>query len=250
MLMAASTCNVATLRLAAVPTRRRPPTAVRVAATAPRAGRRTPHATSDVTADTLAQLNDALSGNPRAVNALVDRLTPVIQARIARLLLRGGTARDVRQDVSDYAQDIFLHLFDNGGQVLKQWSPERGMSLDNYVGLIAERRTISALRSGRRNPWREDQALDDHAEPTASQASPERQTTGRDTLTTLLDWLKAHLSPQGWQLFDLLYVQERSVDEVQTVTGLSPDAVYAWRSRLRKAARKGHEAITAVADSG
>jgi RNA polymerase sigma-70 factor (ECF subfamily) len=37
-------------------------------------------------------------------------------------------------------------------------------------------------------------------------------------------------------LFNLLYVEERPVADVVAAAGLSEDAVYAWRSRLRKLA--------------
>jgi RNA polymerase sigma-70 factor (ECF subfamily) len=38
-------------------------------------------------------------------------------------------------------------------------------------------------------------------------------------------------------LFELLYVEEHTVEEVCAATRLSPDAVYAWRSRLRRTAQ-------------
>ena len=39
-------------------------------------------------------------------------------------------------------------------------------------------------------------------------------------------------------MFELLFVQDLSQAEVEAVSGLSTDAVYAWRSRLRHLARK------------
>jgi hypothetical protein len=47
-------------------------------------------------------LGAALAGQRAAVRALADHLTPVVQARVARVLLRrerGATGRDARQDV-------------------------------------------------------------------------------------------------------------------------------------------------------
>jgi RNA polymerase sigma-70 factor (ECF subfamily) len=43
--------------------------------------------------------------------------------------------------------------------------------------------------------------------------------------------LRETLTPLGMHLFNLLFVEERSVEEVCTTTTLSADAVYAWRSR-------------------
>jgi RNA polymerase sigma-70 factor, ECF subfamily len=57
-------------------------------------------------------------------------------------------------------------------------------------------------------------------------------------LRLLLDRLREKLSPLGQRLFELLFVQEMSPEETMAATGLSADAVYAWRSRLRRLARK------------
>lgn len=189
------------------------------------------------------EIDSALAGDQLAIGKLVGLLTPVIQARIARTLLayrRGGSAgRDVHQEVADLAQEVFLILFINDGKVLRSWQPERGLTLENFVGLVAERQTVSLLRSGRRSPWKEDPTLeadlDQHA---ASQPEPEVAAASRDQLRRLLERLKVELSPLGRQLFDLIFVQELDVGEVERKTGLSADAVYAWRSRLRKVARR------------
>lgn len=189
------------------------------------------------------EIDSALAGDQLAIGKLVGLLTPVIQARIARTLLayrRGGSAgRDVHQEVADLAQEVFLILFINDGKVLRSWQPQRGLTLENFVGLVAERQTVSLLRSGRRSPWKEDPTLeadlDQHA---ASQPEPEVAAASRDQLRRLLERLKVELSPLGRQLFDLIFVQELDVGEVERKTGLSADAVYAWRSRLRKVARR------------
>ena len=38
-------------------------------------------------------------------------------------------------------------------------------------------------------------------------------------------------------MFQLLFVEEQDVEQVMAKTEMSRDAVYAWRSRLRKQAR-------------
>jgi RNA polymerase sigma-70 factor (ECF subfamily) len=181
----------------------------------------------------------ALAGERAAVVRIVERLTPVIQARVARCVLRyrSGSGH-VRQDVEDLAQDVFMRLFEEGGRVLGAWDPERGASLENFVGLVAERHAISMLRTGKRNPWREE-AMDDatlDAAPDA-QPGPADEVAAADLMERLHDRLREHLSPLGMQLFGLLYVEERSVEDVCRTTRLSSDAVYAWRSRLRRTAQ-------------
>lgn len=183
----------------------------------------------------------ALAGDEPALARLVDRLTPVIQARVARTLLLAGTpARrgDVRQQVEDLCQEVFMALFADGGRVLRSWEPERGLSLDNFVGLVARRRALSFLRSGRGGARREDPAPDDELERPAPESGPERNAAGREQLRLLLRRLEEELSPLGWHLFHLLLVEERPVEEVERATRMSRDALYAWRSRLRRRARR------------
>ncbi len=182
----------------------------------------------------------ALAGDEAALTRLVRALTPIIQSRVARglLLRRTGTAagRDVRQEVEDLTQEIFLLLFADGGKVLRSWQPERGLSLLNFVGLVAERQTASILRSGKRSPWKEDPTLPEDFDPPAPESGPEEITASREQCRLLLDRLTEELSPLGRHLFDLLFLRELPFEEVTRQTGMSPDAVYAWRSRLRRLA--------------
>jgi RNA polymerase sigma-70 factor (ECF subfamily) len=184
-------------------------------------------------------VNAAIAGDRAAVQRLVARLTPVIQARVARCVLRyrprGG---HVRQDVDDLSQDVFLRLFEDGGRVLQTWDPGRGLSLENFAGLVAERLSISSLRTGKRNPWREDAAEDEVLAAVPSvDATPAEEVASVDFMGRLHERLRETLTPLGMHLFHLLYVEERSVEEVCTATALSADAVYAWRSRLRRTAQ-------------
>ncbi len=190
------------------------------------------------------EVRKALAGDEPALNRFVRTLTPVIQSRVARglLLRRTGTAagRNVRQEVEDLTQEIFLVLFAEEGRVLRGWQPERGLSLLNFVGLVAERQTASILRSGKRSPWKEDPTLAEDMDQASSapEHGPEEIVASREQLKLLLHRLTAELSPLGRQLFDLLFLRELPLEEVTRRTGMSPDAVYAWRSRLRRLARR------------
>ena len=192
--------------------------------------------------DLQTELRQALAGDQRALSRLVAALTPVIQARVARCLLsrRMGLAagRDVRQEVEDLTQEVFLQLFADGGRVLSTWQPERGLTLLNFVGLVAERQATSILRSGRRSPWKEDPTLAEELDGPAAMPEPEQVTASREELRLLLVGLTEELSPLGRHLFDLLFLQDLSPEEAVHRTGLSSDAIYAWRSRLRRLARR------------
>jgi RNA polymerase sigma factor (sigma-70 family) len=192
-----------------------------------------------LTADPADLLADTLAGRPRSARALIDLLYPVVQARVARVLMRSAGARrgNARQEVDDLTQEVFASLFEHQGRALRSWDPQRGLSLPNFVGLLAERCALSILRSGRRTPFSgtgdEERKLDGLPEPGPG---PEPAAMSRQLLELLLDRLRLALSPLGFHLFQLLYVEERSPEEVAASARMSSDAVYAWRSRLRKLA--------------
>ena len=193
--------------------------------------------------DTANLVRRALAEDQTALTRLVAALTPVIQARVARTLLARrsllASGRDLRQEVEDQSQEVFLALFARDAHILRSWQSERGLSLENFVGLVAERQVLSFLRSGRRNPWKEDSSLaEDEIDTATPDSDPEEVTANREYLSHLLDRLREELSPLGHRLFQLLFVQELSQTEVQEASGLSADAVYAWRSRLRRVAQK------------
>lgn len=188
----------------------------------------------------LGAVAQAAAGEEPWPSRLIDTLTPVIQSRVARVLLRGQQRHPgrIRPLVEDLTQEVFMVLFARGGRVLRDWQPDRGLSLANFVGLVAERQTVSYLRSGRRSGWREDPTLTDTFDAATADPSPERWAASRQQMERLLERLTEELSPLGRQLFRLLYLEERGVEEVEGLTGMSSDAVYAWRSRLRRRARR------------
>jgi RNA polymerase sigma-70 factor (ECF subfamily) len=193
--------------------------------------------------DLGALVNYALLGDSPALRALVDALSPVIQARVARALLRGRAGRrqrrDLRQDVEDFTQEVFVALFENDARALRSWRQSRGLSLANFVGLIAEHQVAAILRSGRRNPWTEEPTRSTEIDQAAGAVSSfDRTIHSRDLLLKLLDRLHAELSPRGYQLFCLLCVDERPPSDVCDLMGISLDALYAFRSRVAKTVRR------------
>ena len=199
---------------------------------------------------TAQDLSDVFRGDQRATRSLVDALTPVIQARVARALLTDSRARSrqsIHQEVADLSQEVFISLFENDARVLKSWSPERGLSLKNFVGLVAHRQVLSILRTGKRNPFTEDPTLAEDFEhimpptPAAEEAIASRQ-----VLQQVFSRLEERLSPLGQQLFEMIVIREHSVSQVEAATGMSSAAIYAWRSRLAKLVR--HEATLVMSD--
>ncbi|MBS2014261.1 MAG: sigma-70 family RNA polymerase sigma factor [Deltaproteobacteria bacterium] len=191
--------------------------------------------------DERALLDRALSGDLAATRELVRGLVPIVQARVARTLVRrrGGSGRDVRQEVEDLAQEVFVALFADDGKVLRAWDPARGLSLASFCGLVAEREAASILRSGRRSPWKEAATdLDDLERELDPAKGAEVAVSSREQLAKIVDRLRENLSPRGLELFDRLVVNDESVESVCTSTGMTADAVYAWRSRILKLVKK------------
>ena len=74
--------------------------------------------------ETILELEGVLAGDRGKVRAFVDRVTPVIQARVARLLLKHyrAAANDrIREEVADLSQEVFVALFAEKGRVLRGW---------------------------------------------------------------------------------------------------------------------------------
>lgn len=191
--------------------------------------------------DSERELRDrALSGDSVAVRKLVATVLPVVQVRIARVLSRRArTARDLRQEVEDFAQEVFATLFEENGRVLRAWDAERGLSLASFCGLIAEREASSILRSGRRSAWKEHATeMNDLEDAVGVGPDAEVGIASRDQLRRLTERLRDELSPRGLELFHRLIVNEEEVEAICESTGMTPAALYAWRSRLGKLARK------------
>lgn len=181
----------------------------------------------------------ALRDDAAAVRALVAALRPVVHARIARALRNNPQAwkRDPREELADLIQEIFLQLFKDDGALLRRWRPDGGMSIRNYVGLIAYRRATSVLarRVGRWQAEPDDGARLDAA---AGSVRIDRAVERRDLLRALVATLRAELSAQQFALFTALVLEERDIAELSAAFAMSPNALYTARSRFLSRARK------------
>ncbi|MET0412234.1 MAG: sigma factor [Polyangiaceae bacterium] len=180
----------------------------------------------------------AVAGERTAARVLISRLAPTVKGRVINLLLRNKTYHaQLRHETDDLVQDVFVALFRDGGEELLRWDPARGMKLESFAGLVAQRLVISILRSRRLNPFQI--APSDAADEQASDSvSVDQLVQDREGLYKLAHELRSRLSVLGLQMFYRLYVWEQSVDVVCRETNLSADAVYQWRSRLRTQARE------------
>lgn len=182
----------------------------------------------------------ALAGDAGAVHVLIASLTPVVRQRVTCVLARmcRGRGLDLREEAQDLTQDVLLRLFRDGGRIIKTWNPQKGASLSHFVGLIARRQAISALRGRSSASLSRSGDLFDIADFLQSDTvAPDREVTCRQELALILDEVRARLSPLGLELFRRLFIEEEPVEVICTATKLTPNAVYIWRTRLVKLAR-------------
>lgn len=199
----------------------------------------------------------AIAGDREALSWLLEELTPEVKNRAARALLRYSAksqGRSIHQEVEDLTQEIFLWLFENGGKILKSWNPKHGVPLVGFIGFVADRKVMGIMRTQKRSPWTEEPTIADELEQRQNPLGqrddlsgmpaqqnpkdPEHQIASKELLQLVVDRLNESLSPLGKYLFSLLYVEQRSVEEVGQHMGMTSDAVYAWRSRLGRKSRE------------
>jgi RNA polymerase sigma-70 factor (ECF subfamily) len=182
----------------------------------------------------------ALAGHRPSLDALLTRLAPVVQARAARVLARqrGSSQRDPRQELFDMVHEVFVALLDQDARALRGWQSDRGMSLENFVGLVAERQVASILRTGKRSPWTDEPTdvavLEEHVGSLSGELDA---VVSRDLAAALLARLREELTPKMLHVFYALWVHETPVATVCEETGMTPEAVYVARSRIAKRAR-------------
>jgi RNA polymerase sigma factor (sigma-70 family) len=183
-------------------------------------------------------IRDALERQPAAVRTLVDRLSPVIERKVAATLWRRTPGRDVRQEVRDMTQAVFVSLFEDDAKALRAWDPDRGAPLESFVSLLAHRQVISILRRGRTSPWPDEPTEAERLERlTPTELGPESVIASREHLTVLLDRIREELSPLGLELFQRLIVDEEPLAEIAAKVQKSEQALYQWRSRLLRQIR-------------
>jgi RNA polymerase sigma factor (sigma-70 family) len=192
---------------------------------------------SDTEGGSLELVERALRSEPEAVGALVDLLLPAVR-RVAERVIRRSTritGRGLQLSVDDLVQDCFELLFDDAGRVLRSWEPGRGLALVRFVELISERHLVTLLKTGKRNPWREDPTMDEAMDlMTTSLQDPEMSFASKEVLERLLDRIRMTLSPVGMELFEALFVHEQTPAEIGKRLGMSNDAIYAWKHRFKK----------------
>ena len=169
----------------------------------------------------------ARSGDDDAARELIRQLYPLVAK-----IVRGYRPRRTAEE--DLAQMIFVKVFQN----LAQYSGK--VPISHWVSRIAVNTCRNQLMAEKARPelrhadLSEEQAamLENLASDDA--LSPDRKLAARDLVEKLLAMLK----PVERLVIDMLYLQERSVAEVQKLTGWTATAIKVRAFRARQKLRK------------
>ncbi len=169
----------------------------------------------------------ARSGDDDAARELIRQLYPLVAK-----IVRGYRPRRTAEE--DLAQMIFVKVFQN----LAQYSGK--VPISHWVSRIAVNTCRNQLMAEKARPelrhadLSEEQAamLENLASDNA--LSPDRKLAARDLVEKLLAMLK----PVERLVIDMLYLQERSVAEVQKLTGWTAATIKVRAFRARQKLRK------------
>jgi RNA polymerase sigma-70 factor, ECF subfamily len=183
--------------------------------------------------DAGALVEAALRHDDNAARELVRRLYPLV-AKVVR------AHRPRRTSEEDLCQMIFIKLF----QKLSQFSGK--VPLEHWVSRIAVNTCLNQIAAEKVRPElrhadlsEEEQAVVENLAATADELAPDQRLASRQLVEHLLELLK----PVERLVIDLLYLQERSVEEVRQVTGWSTSLI---KVRAFRARRKMKEQLARI----
>jgi DNA-directed RNA polymerase specialized sigma24 family protein len=182
-----------------------------------------------------------LQGDSGARKTMIERLQPTVRQRVSRVLERRGTIS--AYDASDLLQDVMILLLERQDRILGSWDPSRGLSLDSFVGLVAQRTASTILRSGRKAGWAEEPTdlLGLHVEMDLE--TPERYVAQKQEIELILGRVRARLSVRGVLMMDALLESPEAIEQMRQRLKMSSAAVHSFRSRLRVLWRAEAQAV-------
>ena len=166
-----------------------------------------------------------------AQRELTLRLLPVLRMQIAVLDGHMAHTSTGSSDRKDLLQDVLLELLRNGAQELRRWKPERGLSLEGFVRLVARRFVARKLARRSRDRQRFLATAPDVVDMEPVEAC-EGEVARRHDLDLVLRELYARMSERDRVLFDRLIVEECTVADVAAELGMTLAAVKKWRTRI------------------
>jgi RNA polymerase sigma-70 factor (ECF subfamily) len=185
--------------------------------------------------DARALVKAALAHDDDAARELVRRLYPLV-AKIVR------AHRPRRTSEEDLSQMIFIKLF----QKLSQFSGK--VPLEHWVSRIAVNTCLNQIAAEKVRPElrhadlsEEEQAVVQNLAASSEELGPDRRFASRQLVEHLLDLLK----PAERLVIDLLYLQQRSVEEIRQLTGWGASLIKVRAFRARRKMKDQLDKISA-----
>ncbi len=174
--------------------------------------------------DARALVQSALAHDDHAARELVRRLFPLV----AKIVRSHRTRRTAEEDL---CQMIFIKVF----QKLNQFSGE--VPLEHWVSRVAVNTCLNQIAFEKSRPElrhadlsEDEQAVVENLASSSEELGPDRQLASRQLVEHLLEFLK----PAERLVIDMLYLQQRSVEEIRQVTGWSTSLIKVRAFRARR----------------
>ncbi len=194
--------------------------------------------------DDVTLIERALGRDRAAALALTERIGPFIRARVLRAT-RGRPLAGTGPD--DVMQEVWCRLLADDGRRLRLYDPARGKSLAGFVNMVAGQlmaNLIEEYGARKRRPEGGFTAIENAAQAANPAPRPDRVAAERNELDALWRHLDATLAPAGRLVLKMLYVDRLAPDEIARRLGMSPNTVYSWRFKIKKAAQAFRAAQT------
>jgi RNA polymerase sigma-70 factor (ECF subfamily) len=189
--------------------------------------------------DVRALVQAALAHDDHAAGELVRRLYPLV-AKIVR------SHRSRRAAEEDLCQMIFIKVF----QKLNQFSGQ--VPLEHWVSRVAVNTCLNQIAAEKARPElrqadlsQEEQAVVENLATSAQDLAPDRRFASRQLVEHLLELLK----PAERLVIDLLYLQQRSIEEIRQLTGWSTSLIKVRAFRARRKMKDHLSKISAAEKS-
>lgn len=190
-------------------------------------------------------LAGCLAGDARARSDFALQYRGLVRFAVEKVLRQAGSSA-LREDLDDVCQSALGALFDRDCHKLRLYDGRHGASLATFLRVCATRHALDHLRQHRRRPVVVD---DDPAGGSSSQldeaidpaAGPEAITETRERIARLTAAI-AQLTPRERIFVRLHFVEELDLAPVAKMLGVTENAAYVLKSRLRKKLRELTEA--------
>ncbi|HVM46807.1 MAG TPA: RNA polymerase sigma factor [Candidatus Acidoferrum sp.] len=183
--------------------------------------------------DVRACVKSVLRGDEDAARALFRHLYPLV-ARLVRSHLPRRTSQD------DLVQTVFMKVFANldrfsGAVPLEHWVSR--ITINTCLNQLAAEKARPELRWADLSPEQAEVLESVLAAP--GDAEPARTLAAREIVEKLL----AQLAPAEQLLLRLLYLEDRSIAEVQQITGWNVPVIKVRAFRARRKLRKVYQKL-------